>query len=46
LQQADYLKYQNRRADYVKAFFNVIHWDAVTERYLQAVRKEARMASG
>ena len=42
-EHAYYLKYQNRRADYLKAFFNVIHWDAVTERYLQAMRIEAHV---
>lgn len=32
-EHAYYLKYQNRRADYLDAFFNVINWDAVAERY-------------
>jgi Fe-Mn family superoxide dismutase len=40
-EHAYYLKYQNRRADYVKAFFNVIDWNAVRERYLQDVSKTA-----
>ncbi|MCX8155940.1 MAG: superoxide dismutase [Verrucomicrobiae bacterium] len=37
-EHAYYLKYQNRRADYVSAFFNVINWDFVAERYLKALR--------
>ena len=32
-EHAYYLKYQNKRADYVDNFFKVIHWDFVSERY-------------
>lgn len=37
-EHAYYLKYQNKRADYLKAVANVINWDVVAQRYAKAVK--------
>ena len=37
-EHAYYLKYQNRRADYVAAFHKIINWDPISERYSQLMK--------
>lgn len=44
-EHAYYLKYQNRRADYIKAFWSVVNWNKVNERYMQAMKNKLKKKS-
>ncbi len=38
-EHAYYLKYQNRRAEYVDAFFSIVNWDEVERNYKAALKR-------
>ena len=37
-EHAYYLKYKNLRADYIKAFFEVVDWNAVAANYANVLK--------
>ncbi len=39
-EHAYYLRYQNKRAEYVENFFNVINWEKVNEIFLESIKNE------
>ncbi|MHB0802545.1 Fe-Mn family superoxide dismutase, partial [Bacillus thuringiensis] len=40
IEEVYYLKYQNRRPEFVTNWWHTVNWDQVNEKYLQAIQSQ------